>query len=390
MRTSRAAIVALGAAALLFASCGGGGSKFSLGPPLEGEPALIALPSGPQPAPGISVPDGFLAYEYASGLELPSVIGFDPLGRLFVAELRGRLSVIEDGDGDGLGDEPRPFWEDEDELYVSGLDVAPDGSAFISVRGRVLALRDNDGDGIAEERHTVIGPLPMGTHWNNGVRLGPDGKLYVANGSTCNLCPQEDELSAAILRANPDGSGLEVYASGLRNAFDFAFVDGEMWATENGIDFPREAEAPGYGTVLDAPDELNRVAEGGHYGWPDCVGTGIEIVEGGCEGKVDPMAEFDAYSSSDGITLYDREAFPEEYREDLFVAQFGSNLDSPRQAGRKIVRVELAPANGQPPRVSEFATGFEQPLDVAVDAAGTMFVTDMAAGKIYRIVWTGD
>ena len=396
----RLSALALGAAAalmLLAAACAGdGGSKFQLGPPLEGEPSPIAVPAGPQPAPGIAVPDGFLAYEFASDLELPSVIGFDPLGRLFVAELRGRVSIIEDGDGNGLADEPRTFWSDENEQYVSGLDIAADGSVFISVQGRVLALRDSDGDGLAEERHTVIGGLPMGQHWNNGVGLGPDGKLYVANGSTCNLCPQDDERSAAILRAEPDGSDLEVYASGLRNAFDFIFVGSEMWATDNGIDFPREAEAPGYETVLDSPDELNFVVEGRHYGWPECVATAVDIRPDGCDGKVAPAHAFDPYSSSNGLALYDGDAFPEEYRGDLFVAQFGSNFDSPRQTGRKIVRVKLAPAEdgagGSPYRAEEFdfATGFGQPLDVVVDAAGTIFVTDMGAGKVYRIVWTGE
>jgi glucose/arabinose dehydrogenase len=392
MRTSRgSSLVALAGLLLLTAACGGG-AKFALGPPLDVESAPIAVPDDLRPALGISVPEGFVAYEFASGLELPSVIDFDPQGRMFVAELRGRVSIIEDSDGDGLADEPRTFWSDRDERYVSGIDIAPDGTVLISLKGRVKALRDTDSDGRADEAHTVIDGLPIGMHWNNGVALGPDGMLYVANGSICNLCPEGGERSAAILRAQPDGSGLEVYAGGLRNAFDFVFTpEGELWATDNAIDFPREPEHPDYETLLDAPDELNLVVEGGHYGWPECVGSGVGIIADGCEGKMSPVVEFDPYSSSDGIAYYEGEDFPAEYAGDLFVAQFGSNLDSPRQTGRALVRVELTrTTEGYRGEQTLFASGFEQPLDVIVDSLGTLFVTDLAAGKIYRIVWAGE
>ena len=70
-----------------------------------------------------------------------------------------------------------------------------------------------------------------------GFTFGPDGLLYITNGSTCDECVETDVRAATILTANPDGTNLTVYASGLRNPYDIAFdSQGRLWATDNGSD----------------------------------------------------------------------------------------------------------------------------------------------------------
>ncbi|KKL71924.1 hypothetical protein LCGC14_2090030, partial [marine sediment metagenome] len=365
---------------------------FLPGPPLDVEPQAPPIPPDPAPAAGISVPPGFLAYEFAAGLNLPTALAFDPLGRLFVAELRGRVKVIEDCDGDGFGERPRSFWRDPGKRFILGLAVAPDGSLYVSVKGDVVVLRDSDGDGRADEEHAIITGLPNLVHQNNGLAFGPDGKLYITNGSTCNHCWEEDERSAAILRADLDGDNLEVYARGLRNPFDLAFdSEGGLWATANEHDFFEPAEE-GLTLLRDPPEELNYIVEGAHYGWPECAGHDMETAPGGCQDNTPPVAEMESHSSSDGLAYYDAGHFPAEYRGDFFVAQYGSDKRSQTQTGRKVVRVQVTPGAGPgfyTATVTDFATGFRRPLNVTVDALGTLYVADFESGKIYRIVWVG-
>ncbi|GIS31563.1 MAG: hypothetical protein Ct9H90mP3_3590 [Flammeovirgaceae bacterium] len=64
--------------------------------------------------------------------------------------------------------------------------------------------------------------------------FGPDGKLYVPVGAPCNICESKDEVILLLTRMNPDGSGKEVYAHGVRNTVGFTWhpETGEMWFTE--------------------------------------------------------------------------------------------------------------------------------------------------------------
>jgi len=342
-------------------------------------PTATATPTAsPTPTPtatvdlGISVPAGFRVGLYAEGLSNPTSLAFGPDGRLYVSQSNGRISAVTDTDGDGLGDRVDGFAEG----FVSPLGLAWRGNdLYVGSRGTVSVVRDTNGDGRAEASNDIITGLPVGRHQTNGLAFGPDGWLYIGQGSIDDhgeygIVP----LEASILRANPDGTDLAVYASGLRNPYDLAFhpVTGELFATDNGRDTP----------ATGVSDELNVIVEGGHYGWPDCwdVGEGTH-----CEGTIPPVVELPEHSSADGLAFYTGRLFPSQYQNVLFIALWGANSGDPA-IGKKVVAVVLTRSGTDwQGTVYDFAWGFANPLDVTVGPDGALYVADFGTGRVYRI-----
>ena len=322
---------------------------------------------------GLAVPPGFGANVYFLGLSNPTSIAVSGDGTVFVSEQDGDIAALTDDDSDGIADTAN--------LYARGF-AAPLGllhhedTLYVSHRGSVTTLRDLDEDGQVDEIETLVSDLPVGIHQNNGLALGPDGKMYLTLGSTCNACRERSELSASVLQLNPDGSEMRVFSSGLRNVYDIAFhpEDGTLFGADNGRD---ELE-------LHVPEELNLLVDGGDYGWPDCWGDGQGS---NCEGTLPPIAEMEERSSANGLLFYTGAMYPEEYTNDLFIVQWGSHL---RDTGRKIVRVELE-KDGETyeAEVSDFAFGIDRPLDIAQALDGSLLVADYGSGTIYRIYWKG-
>lgn len=254
--------------------------------------------------------------------------------------------------------------------------VFHDGALYVSSRGGVTRLTDEDGDGDLDTSTPIIVGLPSGSHQNNGPAIGPDGKLYLPVGSTCNACIEQDERSATVMRFELDGSGGEVYARGLRNVYQLAFhpEDGTLWGADNGRD--------DFGH--DVPEELDLILQNGDYGWPDCWGA-----DGGrnCEGTSAPIAELEPRSSADGLLFYTGAQFPPGYRNNLFITLWGAH---DRSTGQKVVRMELhGGAAGYSAQVSDFATGSDRPLLITVAPDGALLVGDYGDGRILRISYTG-
>jgi glucose/arabinose dehydrogenase len=239
----------------------------------------------------------------------------------------------------------------------------------------------------------VIDGLPSGHHRTRTILFSPDySALFVSIGSSCNLCAEEDERRATIMRFNPDGSGGQVYARGLRNAVGIAFRPGseELWATNNGADLMGD-DLP--------PETVYAVREGEDYGWPRCHAGRIVDPEfgeaGACSGAPDPAIEITAHSAPLGLAFYTGEQFPADYRGDLFVALHGSwNRTVP--TGYKVVRIPMD--GGKRGKVEDFATGWlpengqhwGRPVDVVTGAEGSLFVSDDSGGRIYRIFYVGE
>ena len=278
--------------------------------PADPAPTSEQQPEAPEPSPPIAeeivLPPGFAAFRWAEGINQPTALAFSPDGRLFVAERGGRLWTFRDTDANGAADEQTLFAEGFNELL--GFAIQDDTNIYLSDRGRISLAEDLDADGVADQIRPLVQDLPNGRHQNNSIALGPDGRLYITLGSTCNDCIEPSELSASILTLNLETSELEIYATGLRNPYDLVFTPlGELWATDNGSDPP-----------CATPDELNRVLPQTHYGWPYCVEESAPFI-----GEQDFDLDLGLHTSADGIAWFASPIFPPEFSGGFYIALYG-------------------------------------------------------------------
>jgi glucose/arabinose dehydrogenase len=338
----------------------------------------------------IALPPGFAISVFAQGLDDPRMLEIGPDGQLYAAE-RGadRIVRLPDRDGDGTADGV--------EIAAGGLDSPSslafykDGSLYVGETTRILHLSQPGEDGTFQHTEVVIDGLPEGGHSTRTVLFSPDyAWLFVSIGSSCNVCEEQDERRAAIMRYRPDGSEGEVYARGLRNAVGITFRPGtdELWATNNGRDMLGDDQPP---------ETIYQVQEGGDYGWPRCHSGRISDPDFGgpdaCQGVEAPAVEMQAHSAPLGLGFYTGGQFPEEYRGDLFVAFHGSwNRSVP--TGYKLVRIPMD--GGTAGSAEDFATGWlvggsawGRPVDVVTGPDGSLFVSDDEGGRIYKIFYAG-
>lgn len=379
----------------------------------------------------IQVPEGFQIRIFAEGLTGKiRFMAFGPDGQLY-ASLYSAGQIVR------LPDRNKDYLSDGVEIAASGLNFPhgiewhfADGYNWLYVAelGRVIRLRDGDNNGTLETMEPLAGvSFPTdGGHSTRTVHFGPDGKMYVSVGSTCNVCNEADPRRAAILRYNADGSiptdnpfasdsdvrKRPVYAWGLRNSVDFLWTkSGALWADHNGRD--------GLGNDL-PPEEVIIPVVGNHsHGWPYCytVGVGVnlptqsEIVDtasgltlpGGfsCNQAVPALVTDLAHAAPLGMTLGTGSGFPADYQDDVFIAYHGSwntTPDSFRDC--KVQRVVIV--GGVPVRTETFANGWRaagkscgdsaswgRPADVIFGPDGGMYISDDAAGRVYRIQYRG-
>ena len=375
--------VLLGLLALLLAACGsGGGGKKTPGTTVRPTTASTARPATaaatPSPTQGtaripnvapdtsISLPAGFAAYVVAEGYKNPTSISLAPDGALFLSQANGNIFRLVDANGDGVYEQSDRFASLSP--TVTGVLVGPDGTVYASSTGKITAMQ-------GDQTQEIITGLPTDRHQNNGLAIGPDGKLYYTNGSTCDDCVEQDPRSATIQQANLDGTGARIYATGLRNSYDLTFDDrGRLWATDNGSDAP-------CATI----DELNLIVDGGDYGWP--------YSSKGCDAytaDIPPVADLGLHTAATGIAFYNGGQFPPEYRGNFFITLWGDFGFTSEHAGHYMVRVTIDESSGKPVGTAQqFGTGFSGPIDVVVDRDGSLLVADYGTGKVYRILYTG-
>ncbi|GAB4567452.1 MAG: PQQ-dependent sugar dehydrogenase [Anaerolineae bacterium] len=393
-------------------------------PVLAGAPPTLPPPD--EAAERLTTAPGFEVRIYADGLDgAPRFMAFGPDGHLYVSLLRGGQVIrLPDRDGDGLADSIEVAATN---LFLPhGLEWH-EGWLYVAEGDRVERLRDTDGDGTLDERQLVTDNIPGPSgHRTRTIHFGPDGKMYVSAGSSCNICEESDPRRAAILRFNPDGTIPEdnpladdpdprrqaLWAWGLRNSVDFLFTpDGQLWADHNGSD--------GLGDDL-PPEEIIIVVEGGrHHGWPYCytpiLGPNLPpnqqpevrdermpLPSGfSCEQVVPALFTDLAHSAPLGMTLGTGAAFPDEYRDDLFVAYHGSwntSLPSARECRVQRIVIEQGMPVGSEPLVDGWrAPGkmcgdpatWGRPADVIFGPDGAMYISDDHGGRVYRVVYTG-
>ena len=267
-----------------------------------------------------------------------------------------------------------------------------DGALYVSAIHRILRL-----DGIEQRLASPPAPtvvndsLPRESHhgWKF-IAFGPDGKLYVPVGAPCNICEPDPDRYANIMRMNPDGSALEVFARGVRNSvgFDWQPQTKELWFTDNGRDLLGD-DVP--------PDELNHAPRAGmHFGYPYCHGGTIPDPEFGrkhaCSEFTPPAQNLGAHVAALGMRFYRGRMFPAEYRDQIFIAEHGS-WNRSRKSGYRVTLVRLQ--GDKAVSYTPFAQGWLQgesawgrPADVLGLPDGSLLVSDDTAGAIYRITYT--
>ncbi len=241
--------------------------------------------------------------------------------------------------------------------------------------------------------------LPAGKHnrhWSRNIIANSDNsKIYIAVGSGSNIAGNgiaNELLRANILEVNPDGSGLKVFASGLRNPV------GMSWEPETKTLWTVVNERDGLGDNL-VPDYLTSVKENDYYGWPyTYFGQHEDLRVKEMKPLVTKKAlvpdfPLGSHTASLGLAFYTGTAFPEKYRNGAFIAQHGS-WNKQRIAGYQVVFVPFK--DGKPTGKSEeFLTGFildpekdlvhGRPVGIIVTQEGNLLLTDDKTNTIWRI-----
>lgn len=340
----------------------------------------------------LTLPAGFAINVFQSGLGSARLMVWSPEGALVVSEegSPGRVSILTDPNGDGVADSRTTFAEGLNTPH--GL-AFHEGYLYVATVDQVLRYRWQGGAAAQGKPETIVDGIPTGGHSTRTIVFGPDGKLYLSVGSSCNVCQETDAHRAAIWQYNADGSGGRLYARGLRNAVGLAWQPGtdNLYATNNGRD----------GLGDDTPPEtVNLVRDGDDFGGPYCHAGRIPDPQfgqlGNCAQTAKPAIEMQAHSAPLGLAFYTGGMFPADYTGDLFIAFHGS-WNRSTKTGYKVVRARFQ--NGQPTgQVEDFVTGWlspnadsswGRPVGVLVGPDGALYISDDALGVIYRVTYAG-
>jgi len=124
----------------------------------------------------------------ASAFSGPVSMAFDSRGRLFVGTYPGRILILLDTDDDGRLDQIKTFATGL--VQPLGLEFRANGDLYLTSNplggaGRIIRLRDTNGDDVADESTIIVDGLPSeGDHQTDRLKFGPDGLLYVGQGSS--------------------------------------------------------------------------------------------------------------------------------------------------------------------------------------------------------------
>ncbi|HTZ48703.1 MAG TPA: PQQ-dependent sugar dehydrogenase [Verrucomicrobiae bacterium] len=364
-------------------------------------PKVVARPENAWP----KAPAGFTVQLYATDLKNPRLIRTAPNGDVFLAESSaGMIKIFRGISSDGKPKEVSVFATKLKRPY--GIAFYPPGPdpqwVYIGNTDAVVRFPYKNGDLKARGPAYHIVDLPHGGgHWTRSVEFSADGKkMFVAVGSASNV-DDPDTTSAEKNRAdiwelNPDGSGMRVYAYGIRNAGGGLAIHPsthELWCSVN--------ERDGLGDDL-VPDYITHVQDGGFYGWPWWyIGGNQDPRHAGKHPELQnqtivPDVLLQPHFASLEMAFYEGKQFPEEYQADLFAAQHGSWNRSVR-TGYEVIRVPMHHSGRASGDFEDFLTGFVvdnghvwgRPVGVAVASDGSLLVTDDGSNSIWRVVYTG-
>jgi glucose/arabinose dehydrogenase len=326
----------------------------------------------------IKLPQGFEISYFAKDVSGARSMSYsEKTGILFVGTKEtGTVYALVDGNHDGKA---------EEKVVIASRLNSPNGVTFfngnlyVAEISRILKFADIESTFRDKPKYEVIhDKLPRdAAHGWKYIAVGPDGKLYVPIGAPCNICNISDPYGT-INRMNPDGSGWEIVARGVRNTvgFDWNPVDRKLWFTDNGRDLLGD----------DRPtDELNKIdASGQSFGYPYCHQGDIPDPQFGknrnCNEFTAPEVKLGPHVAALGMKFFDNK---------IYIAEHGSwNRKTP--IGYRISTVDIK--DGKASNYQVFAEGWlvgntawGRPVDILLTDGKTMLVSDDKAGAIYRI-----
>ena len=367
-------------------------------------------------------PPGFTVTKYADGFQNPRWTYITPNGDVLVAESNSnygffkrigaaligagksnnlkhsadRITLLRDTNNDGIPDQRETFLENLNQPF--GMLVI-DNYFYVANTDAILRYPYTPGQTKITALPEKVVDLPAGKknqHWSRNIIANADNsKIYIAVGSGSNIAEHgilNEILRADILEINPDGSGLRVFASGLRNPVGMGWAPGTktLWTAVN------ERDKLGDDLV---PDYMTSVTENGFYGWPYAyfgqhIDTRVkEIQPLLVKNTITPDVSLGPHTASLGLAFYTGNTFPEKYRNGAFIAQHGS-------WNRKILsgyKVVFVPFKDDKPaaKPQDFLTGFivdpekdqvrGRPTGVTVTPEGALLLTDDKTNTIWRI-----
>jgi putative membrane-bound dehydrogenase-like protein len=286
-------------------------------------------------ASDIHVPDGYTVEVVAdSSLVAYPMFGYvDDTGRLFLFESTGnvydktkdaltdpkfRVNLLEDKNGDGVYDKSTIF---ADKVGFPQGGYFYKGSLYISSAPDLIKLTDTNGDGVSDKREVVLSGWALNVNANSliGPFMAPDGWLYLTsaiNGfdvTTKEGVRLKGETSR-IWRVRPDGTQLEwVSAGGMNNPVELTFTEAsEPIGTETYFTDPKAGQR----------DALVYWTEGGVYPKPNKNIDRDSLVR---TGELMPVVSKYSRVAPSGIGRYRSTVFGEDFKGNLFSAQFNTH-----------------------------------------------------------------
>ncbi len=337
----------------------------------------------------LKVPDGFKISFFAKDVDNARSLAIGDNGTVFVGNRKGKsVYALVDADKDGVAEKKYTIVKD---LNTPNGVAFHNGSLYIAQISKIWRI-DNIESTLENPGKPVLVNDSLPTEEHHGwkyIAFGPDGKLYVPVGAPCNICNdnEKDKRFSSIMRMNPDGSELEVYAHGVRNSVGLTWnpETKELWFTENGRDMLGD-DIP--------PDELNIAAKKDeNFGYPYCHAGEILDPEFGkgknCADYKAPAFKLTPHGASLGLKFNTGSMFPAKYRNQVFIAEHGSwNRSKPIGYRIMMANVQDGKVTSYEPFIDGWLTNGEawgRPVDVLFLKDGSMLVSDDHANAVYRV-----
>jgi glucose/arabinose dehydrogenase/mono/diheme cytochrome c family protein len=401
---------------------------------------------------GLTLPTGFCATVFGDGIGHARHMVVAANGVLYVNTWSGRyygndtphaggfLVALQDKNGAGKADVIERFGETVQTGGHGGTGIGVyKGAIYAEINDRIVRY-SLSANSIVSSGHgeTIVSGLPLsGDHPMHPFIISANGTMYVDVATPTNSCQVKNrmlespglnpcpelETRGGIWRydankTNQTFSPAERYATGIRNAEGFATEpNGQILITQHGRDqlhanWPKLYK-PEQEATLPA-EELLLLKANGDYGWPECYYDAFmqELVlspeyggDGGkaiglCASKLGPIAAFPAHWAPNAMVGYDKEQFPEHYRNGVFIAFHGSWDRAPYAQGGYNVVFQPLDGDRASGECEIFADGFagavkspaqaeHRPSGLAVGPDGALYVSDDVRGRIYQIVYRG-